>query len=215
MRCFASVEDHLVYMALLREVVPAAGCALHAYCLMPNHIHLLITPSAADSCAVLMRHVSFRYAQFFNRKHRRTGTLWEGRFRSCLVESREYVLSCHRYIETNPLRAELVRVAADYPWSSFPCNAGISKDPLITPHAEILAIGAAAYAALVEEALAPDALRAIRESTNGGYPLVSGAMKAILANVSDRALDPQAPGPKAKPERSGTVPDLFSGGGVS
>ena len=217
MACFGSVDDYLVYLALLRQLVPASGCALHAYCLMPNHIHLLLTPSAMDSCAVLMRHVSFRYAQFFNRKYDRTGTLWEGRFRSCLVESRSYLQACHRYVEANPVRAGMVHAADEYPWSSFAVNAGLSKDALVTPHDEILSIGAAAYASMVRDALGPDTLRTLRDATNGGYPLVSDETKSKLASTSKRTLERQAPGPKEKQprRRSGTVPDLFSGGGAS
>src|SRR5436190_13263478 len=97
-RCFGGDEDFTVYLALLRQLSPKAECAVHAYCLMPNHVHLLATPARSESCAGLMKELSQRYAHYFNHKHQRTGTLWEGRFRSCIAESARYAMACYRYI---------------------------------------------------------------------------------------------------------------------
>src|SRR3954465_1524351 len=107
-RCFGADEDFTVYVALLRQLLRKADCVVHAYCLMPNHVHLLATPQRPDSCAVLMKDLSQRYAHYFNEKYQRTGTLWEGRFRSCVAESARYALACYRYIELNPVRAGIV-----------------------------------------------------------------------------------------------------------
>lgn len=205
--CFKSGEDFLVYLALLREEMPAARCALHAYCLMPNHVHLLLTPSAEESCGTLMRQVSFRYSQFFNKKHRRTGTLWEGRYRSCLVESRTYVLACHRYVD--PVRAGMVETASDYPWSSFRANAGALTDPLLTRHEELTAISPADYVKMVSDSLAPDILKALRDSTAGGYPFASEAFKASLAQSATRRLDRSRPGPKGRSATATAAADLL------
>lgn len=208
-RCFNSSEDFLVYLALLREEIPAAKCALHAYCLMPNHVHLLLTPSTDESCGTLMRQVSFRYSQFFNKKHQRTGTLWEGRYRSCLVESRPYVLACHRYIEVNPVRAGMVERASDYPWSSFRANTGAFTDPLLIRHEELMAISPADYGRMVSDSLAPEVLKALRESTAGGYPFASEAFKAKLSQSATRKLDRSRPGPKGGPATASEGVDFF------
>jgi putative transposase len=210
--CFKGKEDFLVYLALLRELVPEYKCSLHAYCLMPDHVHLLLTPSTERGCGGLMRDSSFRYSQFFNKKYQRTGTLWEGRFRSCLVESRAYVIACHRYIELNPVRAGIATSAAAYPWSSFRSNMGELADPLVTRHAEFSTVGCADYAALLQEGISPDVLKQLRDSTKGGYPLVSDEFKLVLAQRSERRLIKQRPGPKAKTELPATEahPDLFA-----
>lgn len=122
--CFHADSDYLVYLLHLRELSSKFDCSVHAYCLMPNHVHLLLTPGSPDSCTGLMRDLGQRYVQYFNRRHRRSGTLWEGRFRSCVAESARYVLACYRYIELNPVRAGLVSDPRAYPWSSFRANVG-------------------------------------------------------------------------------------------
>ena len=141
--CFRNDRDRLVYLVILRELCLKTRCALHAYCLMTNHVHLLMTPPEEPACATLMRDLGQRYVQYFNRRHKRTGTLWEGRFRSCLVESREYVLGCYRYIEMNPVDAGMVDLPSQYRWSSHLGNAGGADNKLLTQHAE--------YAALAED----------------------------------------------------------------
>ena len=97
--CFSVEADYLVYLSHLRRLSAKHGCAVHAYCLMTNHVHLLLTPVAKGSCTALMRDLGQRYVPYFNERHGRTGTLWEGRFRSCIAESARYVLACYRYID--------------------------------------------------------------------------------------------------------------------
>src|SRR3954466_2686694 len=155
--CFAHDTDYLVYLSNLRALIAHKGCALHAYCLMTNHVHVLLPPPSADACATLMRDLGQRYVAYFNRRYRRTGTLWEGRFRPCLVDSAQYVLACYRYIELNPVRAGMASAPAQYRWSSHSCNVAESVDSLLTQHAEYLALGidaksrAAAYSQLFEK----------------------------------------------------------------
>jgi putative transposase len=155
--CFRREEDYLVYLSCVRDLLRDTGCRLHAYCLMTNHVHLLLTPPADDACASLMRSVGQRYVQYFNRRYERSGTLWEGRFRSCLVDSATYVLACHRYIERNPVKAGMVPAPSEYSWSSYAGNAGYAHNMLLTPHVEYLALGAelhsrlAAYRELVTQ----------------------------------------------------------------
>lgn len=207
MPCFRSDEDCLVYLSLVRELTKSAGCALHAYCLMTNHVHLMVTPPGGDACSNLMKVLSHRYALYFNKKYERTGALWEGRYRSCLVESDEYVLACHRYIELNPVRAGMVGKAATYPWSSHGINTGARADPLVTTHPVILALGRAAYGAFVADGIDADMLRRIRESTHGGYPLATDAFKLKWDRAARRRLNRSQPGRKPKPPDEFSVPD--------
>ena len=208
--CFQHDTDYLVYLSNLRELLARTACALHAYCLMTNHIHLLITPSTPESCAKLMRNLGQRYVQYFNRRYARTGTLWEGRFHSCLVESAQYVLACHRYVERNPVRAGMVRATCDYLWSSHNGHAGRAHNSLLTPHPEYEALGLsaesrqAAYEALCASPDEPAFLAAIRDATHGGYALVSERLKAQLPFDQQRRLARRPPGPaptrSSKPE---------------
>jgi REP-associated tyrosine transposase len=214
MSCFRDDADRLVYLALLRQLTRKHECAIHAYCLMTNHMHLLLTPSYADACTELMHGISSRYAHYFNRKHGRTGTLWDGRFRSCLVESASYVLACYRYIELNPVRAGMVSDPAAYLWSSFAGNAGIRSDLLLTPHPEFRAVSLEDYRRLVADGLGEDFIRRIRAATHGGYPLASEEFAAALGAKANRRLHPGRPG-RPRQEKSEPDPDLFSGDGAS
>lgn len=140
--CFVSDTDFRVYLSLLEITAKHFGCAIHAYVLMTNHVHLLL--SAVDSAgpSLLMKALGQRYTQYMNRRYGRTGTLWEGRFRSCLVEGERYLLTCQRYIELNPVRAGMVPTPGKYQWSSYRANAEGSKDVLITHHETYLRLGA-------------------------------------------------------------------------
>ena len=200
--CFRGDSDYLVYLSFLARLSARTNCAIHAYCLMTNHVHLLLTPIDADACATLMRELGQRYVPYFNRRYGRTGTLWEGRFRSCLVESASYVLACYRYIELNPVRAAMVATPLTYRWSSHTANAGARDDALITGHAEYDALGAdtaarhAAYRGLFDTSDEPSFLTAVRDATNGGYALVSDALKAELSLGGTRHIVRGKPGRK-------------------
>jgi putative transposase len=219
-RCFADDADHLVYLALLRELSQRIRCAVHAYCLMTNHVHLLVTPNHVGACMGLMKELGQRYVQYFNRRHERTGTLWEGRYRSCIAQSAEYVLACYRYIELNPVRAGMADHPTSYRWSSHAVNSGQASDPMIVPHVEFLALGLEqsmrqrAYCALIDKGNEQPVFDLIRKATNGGYPLVSDSFKAGVLATKGRKLERDRPGPRPSP-RSGSDPDLFSGGGAS
>ena len=181
--CFRTDADYLVYLSHLRQLSVRHDCAVHAYCLMTNHVHLLVTPGTAESCTALMRDLGRHYVPYFNRRHERTGTLWEGRFRSCIAESARYVLACHRYIELNPVRAQMVDHPDDYPWSSYGVNSGALTDRFISQHPEFAALATrpdkrhVAYRALFEEHMDEVLLEAIRDATNSGYPLTSEEFK--------------------------------------
>jgi putative transposase len=142
-RCatFLGDEDFAYYLWSLQTVSRATGCAVHAYVLMTNHVHLLITPKDASGPSRLMRALGIRYVRYFNDHYRRTGTLWEGRFRSTVVDTDTYFFACSRYIERNPQRAALTDDPANYPWSSFRCNASGDADRVVTPHPLYVALG--------------------------------------------------------------------------
>lgn len=203
--CFRADADYLVYLSHLRLLSAKHGCSVHAYCLMTNHVHLLLTPHTDVACTRMMRDLGQRYVPYFNQKHERTGTLWEGRFRSCLVESARYVLACYRYIELNPVRAAMVDQPADYPWSSYAANCGAHVDPLISTHAEFDALATnretrwLAYRGLFDDKLDEALLAAIRDSTNQGYPLASDTFRNELSTRLGWKIAPSKPGPRPIP----------------
>lgn len=139
--CFLDDDDRRFYLAYLRACLQAQGCALHAYVLMDNHVHLLLTPATTGAVSRLMQNLGGRYSARFNARHERTGSLWEGRYRACLVDSDRYLLACYRYIENNPVRAGIVPRAREYAWSSYQANAWGSNDPLLTPHPVLTELG--------------------------------------------------------------------------
>lgn len=169
--CFFRAADYQTYLRYLVLFAGRYGCAIHAYCLMTNHVHLLLTPRTRDSCAFLMKRLGQCYVQTINRSLGRTGTLWEGRFRSCLVASSDYVVACYRYIELNPVRAGMVRRPDEYPWSSFLANAAEEHDPLLSPHPALESVGAVAYRAFFDAPFENCLLEEIRKATRNGYEL--------------------------------------------
>lgn len=192
--CFFGPGDYRLYLVQLRGLAKNLACAVHAYCLMTNHVHLLVTPPSAAACVALMRNLGQRYVQYINRTYGRTGTLWEGRYRSCPAESARYVLACYRYIELNPVRAAIADDPADYPWSSYHANADAQASSWLTPHPEYLDLGGdserrkAAYRAMVHSELAPKILNDIRQATGGGYPLGSEEFKTRLSKTLGRRV---------------------------
>lgn len=174
-RTFHADADFLHYRDALQAAIDATGVVLHAYVFMPNHVHLLVTPPEPSAPARTMRRIGARYVRYVNATYARTGTLWEGRFRSALVETDRYLLRCIRYIELNPVRAGLARGPEGYRWSSFRCHAFGDPDPLVTPHALYLAQGAApavrqsAHAAFCQRALGPEELQAFRLTVRGTH----------------------------------------------
>jgi putative transposase len=207
--CFRCDGDYMLYLLHLRELAAEYACAIHAYCLMPNHVHLLATPSGAETLAALMRGLGQRFVQYFNRAYGRTGTLWEGRFRSCVTESAHYVLACYRYIELNPVRAQMAEQPSAFKWSSYRANAEGHTDNLVSPHAEYDALGLtpetrrAAYSALFTQTLPTSLLEDIRSSTNGGYPLASKSFKSSIPAPPGRKLTPGRPGRPLEETKTG------------
>lgn len=190
--CFFSEEDYRRYLDDLSELARRFGCAVHAYVLMTNHVHLLLTPEHADSAALMMKHLGQRYVQYVNRTYRRSGTLWEGRFRSCLTQTEDYVLACYRYIELNPVRAGMVNRPQDYRWSSYHANALGKADGLITPQGEYLRLSPddtdrrEAYRALFKAHIEAETMDEIRNATNGNFALGSGRFQKQIEEALGR-----------------------------
>jgi putative transposase len=208
--CFFEDQDRAFYLFHLERLLPRARCVLHAYCLMTNHVHLLLTPEAPESCAQLMKDLGQLHTQYVNRQYGRSGTLWEGRFKSCIVQSENYLLSCYRYIELNPVRAGLCGHPAEYPWSSFPFNAQGVRGGLVSPHDEFRRLGAndaertLAYASLLESALDARRLEEIRSATNGNFALGDATFRRKLAARIGRRVERGHPGrPAAQQEKRG------------
>jgi putative transposase len=146
---------------------------------MTNHVHILVTPSTEHGLGKMVQMVGRYYVQYFNRQYRRTGTLWEGRYKASLVDSEQYLLACQRYIEMNPVRAYMVENPAEYPWSSYLDNAGGRLSDLVSPHELYLQLGATAaerrfaYRALFDSGLSDQTLEEIRDAANKGWALGS------------------------------------------
>jgi putative transposase len=192
--CFQRDNDYLCYLQLLTEHASEFACAVHAYVLMTNHVHLLLTPQHPTGMSLLMKRLGQRYVQYVNRTCDRSGTLWEGRFRSSVVDEQAYLLSCYRYIELNPVRAGIVDHPRKYPWSSYRANGERVRSALVTPHAEYVALGADAerradaYRGFFEGPLDPGCVEEIRDAANSGWVLGRREFRAEIA----RMLQPPA-----------------------
>jgi len=166
--CFLQEQDYRFYLESLREVSTQTGCRVHAYVLMTNHVHLLMTPENVGGISHAMQRLGRRYVAYFNQAYRRSGTLWEGRFKACLIDSERYLLTCYRYIELNPVRAAMVDAPERYAWSSYHANACGTYDPLVDPHTEYLSLGSnpeersETYRELFLDAISDDRLCEIR-----------------------------------------------------
>ena len=175
--CFFGDGDRLAYLRYLEAFSRDSGCSVHSFCLMTNHVHLLLTPPEAGACSFLMKSLNQHYVQHVNRVHGRTGNLWEGRYRSCLAASERYVLACYRYIELNPVRAGITAHPREYPWSSYRCNAERRPSSFLSPHPAFLTLGSDpsrcrdAYRQLVEDPLDQQVIEEIRGASRTGRAL--------------------------------------------
>ncbi len=200
---FIDEIDCAQFLAELEDLAPRHGLAVHAYVLMPNHVHLLASPAERDTLGRLMQALGRRYVRRFNDRHRRTGTLWEGRYRSTVVETDRYLLACMRYIDLNPVRGGLVSDPAIFRWSSHAHHIGQRADPLITEHAGYWALGntpferQVAYRRLFEDDQDPEEVAAIRYATHHGWALGQDAfVKNMAANAGRRTLPAKAGRPR-------------------
>ncbi len=213
-RCvtFSADDDYQHFRDWLSAAASRHGCQIHAYVLMTNHVHLLVTPMRTGSVALTMQSVGRRYVRYFNDIHERTGTLWEGRYRATLVDSEHYLLSCYRYIELNPVRAGLVTRPDEYRWSSHSTNAWGAADPLIAAHPCYEALGAEprarlkAYRALFRSAADERVLHDIREATNTGWALGDERFRENITALSHRRAGPLPRGRPRSTEQAAGAP---------
>jgi putative transposase len=199
-RIFFIDDDYRAYLNLLNLMTHRYETEVHAYVLMTNHVHLLMTSKLADGVSRTMQQVAGRYSRRINDRYQRTGTLWEGRFKSSAIDSEFYCLACYRYIELNPVRARLVRFPGDYRWSSFEENAGLRRASIIKPHACYLALADTApsrqkkYAALVHDQISDQAVTEIRRGAGKGLPVGSDDFKHRIESELGRRLTPRRVG---------------------
>ena len=191
---FMDAADFEFMLGLLAEQSKKSQVAVHAYVLMGNHFHLLATPQTQDGLPLMMQAVGRSYVRYFNRRHQRSGTLWEGRYRSTIVQSERYLLACMVYIDLNPVRAGLVAEARDYPWSSHAHHVGLRADWLITPHPLYWALGntpfarEAAYAGLVQAGIGSGDQAALTDAALSGWALGDAEFVAELQKKSPRRV---------------------------
>jgi putative transposase len=191
---FASPADYQMMLELLDENARKFGVAIHAYVLMGNHFHLLATPQTAQSLPQMMQAVGRRYVRYFNDTQKRTGTLWEGRYKSTVIQTERYLLACMAYIDLNPVRAGIVVQARDYPWSSHVHYIGLRTDKLITPHPQVWELGntpfarEAAYADMVQAGISDVQHTALTDSALRGWALGEPEFVKKLQKMTERRV---------------------------
>ncbi len=197
---FATEEDCRFYLDCLAEAAGRYKLSIHAYVLMTNHVHLLASPGKEASLPKTLQSVGRRYVQYFNHAYRRTGTLWEGRYRATLIDTERYLLTCMRYIELNPVRARMVSHPRDYPWSSYRAHAHGKPDVWLQDHELYRRLGRsvnarqAAYRALFKTPIAKSELEAIRAATNRAWVLGDDRFKRKVERLAHRRAAPLARG---------------------
>lgn len=210
---FNATADYQQFLELLHDNARKFEVAVHAYVLMPNHFHLLATPQTATGLPQMMQAVGRSYVRYFNDLYGRSGTLWDGRYRSTLLQAERYLLACMVYSDLNPQRAGLVAAAQNYPWSSYGHYAGQRTDRLITPHTLFWSLAntpfarEAAYAELVHTGLAPGQQLALTDAVLSGWALGDAAFIANLQKKTARRLVKNLPG---RPAIRGPIDDANS-----
>ena len=202
--CFASDEDFSAYAHWLSEYSKKYRVAIHAWVFMTNHVHLLVTPETKDGISKLMQTLGRYYVRYFNYTYKRTGTLWEGRYKSCLVDADNYLLVCQRYIELNPVRAGMVTAPGDYRWSSYQANGLGRNIEMFTPHMVYRGLGKTikertlAYRQLFKGHLDSNVITQIRTASNSGMILGNDRFKEEVETLTGRRVTPLKRGPKPR-----------------
>lgn len=197
---FRTDADYLFYLDVLTRACLKHKCSLHAYVLMPNHVHLLLTPHREQSVGKVVQMLGRYYVQYFNQSYQRKGTLWEGRYKATLVDSKHFLLACSQYIEFNPVRNHLADRPEQYIWSSYGHNAMGGPNALITPHQEYLKLGdtesacQAAYRDRCQTPLPEKMINSIRESTNKAWVLGDDDYKREISKIVNRRVSPKPKG---------------------
>ena len=207
--CFFGEEDYQAYLYWLGEALKKEHCVLHAYALMTNHVHLLVTPVRAESIPRLIIALGRRYVQYINTTYRRTGTLWDSRYKSSLIQTETYLLGCQRYIELNPVRAAMVNDPAHYRWTSYRYNALGQANPYLAPHPLYLALGQdckerqAAYRELFRVQLDSKAIEDMRLALNQNQPLGNSRFYAKIETMTGQKREAK---PRGRPRKNHDEP---------
>lgn len=208
---FFAEDDYRCYLDCLHDAAERHDVAVHAYVLMTNHVHLLLTPTDETGIARAIQTLGRRYVCYIKRIYRRSGTLWEGRYQASLVDNDRYLLTCYCYFELNPVRAQMVGQPAGYPWSSYRTNAQGRSDPLLTPHTDYRRLGwtpaerQQAYLALFQAHIGPDALKALRETVNSNRGYGSERSKDQVEVALKRRVRPSKGGRLTNKEKNQDV----------
>lgn len=208
--CFFEEADRWRYLAFLVEASMKHQVAIHAYVLMKNHVHMLVSPQTAESCGRMMQSLGRRYVRYFNDRYQRSGTLWEGRYKSTLIDNHKYFFAVARYIEMNPVRAAMVKNPADYQWSSYMANGHGKYDALLTPHKLYLDLGCDGsrrqreYQMLFEHDVNQQLEDELRETTNKGWAFGSETFKAELQKTANRPFESAGWGGDRRSKGGGT-----------
>ncbi|MFC1747244.1 transposase [Pseudomonadota bacterium] len=211
---FVANDDYQFYLEKLTEACKRFKCDLHAYVLMTNHVHLLMTPHTEDGISKVMQSVGRYYVQYFNYQYKRTGTLWEGRYKATLLDSEQYLLTCYRYIGLNPVRAAMVGHPSEYPWSSYGRNALGQENVLVTEHPLYKRLGkrveerSKVYRQLFRNHLSEKVLTDIRESTNKAWVLGGERFQKRIEKLAARQVAPKARGGDRKSEAFLAITDI-------
>lgn len=197
--CFGCEQDFAIYASLLRKAAQRWDVAVHAWVFMSNHVHILMTPAREGGISRLMHQLGSSYVRYFNQRTGRSGTLWEDRFQSCLVQDDEYLLQCYRYIELNPVRAGMVEHPAEYPWSSYRSNADGVPSSLLTPHPTYLELGNEStrhqrYRSMFEMQDLEQRDELIRQTTRAGLALGNQDFRQAMERITGQRLRPGRPG---------------------
>ena len=201
---FATATDRQLLLELLTGSAGKFGVAVHAYVLMDNHFHLLATPQSAQSLPQMMQSVGRRYVRHFNATQGRSGTLWEGRYKSALVQTDRYLLACMAYIDLNPVRAGVVAQAQDYPWSSYGHYVGLRTDKLVSAHPLVWELGntpfarESGYRRMVQAGITAQQQTGLTQSVMSGWALGDPDFLADLQKTTDRRLSKSLPGRPAR-----------------
>jgi len=198
--CFYGDDDYQYYLQHLEIIARKQEVAIHAYVLMTNHVHLLMTAKKEEGVSQMMKQLGQRYVQYINKTYKRSGTLWEGRYRSSLVDADNYLLLCQRYIELNPVRADMVEHPGEYRWSRYCANAQDESNTLLTPHPLYEQLGnnknqrCEHYRELFRYQVEPGIIDEIREATNSGYVLGREDFKEQIEAMLKRRVEKGKPG---------------------
>lgn len=195
-RIFADDEDCSAFLAWMGEASRLFKVAIHSYALMPDHLHVLATPTDETGLSKMMQWIGRHYVPYFNGKYQRQGTLWQGRFKATVLEANAYVLRCSLYIESNPIRSGLVVDVLDYPWTSYQHHIGLKTNPLISDHPVYWGMGntpfqrEAAYKEMMANGLYNDEAGMFTAATLKAWMLGTAAYKAEMAKLTERRVEP-------------------------